>query len=69
MEVRPWETQEGEKRQSVERIADEIGPSVRWATVDIAKSDRRGPSEGGGGGGGSRQPVGAPSESFDEEPF
>lgn len=70
MEVRPWETQEGEKRQSVEVIADEIGPSVRWATVDIKKTDRRGPGDGDGmSGGPSRQRASAPADSFDEEPF
>ena len=31
--MRSWETQEGEKRTVVEIEADEIGPSLRWATV------------------------------------
>ena len=31
LEQRSWETQDGEKRSVVEVIADELGPSVRWA--------------------------------------
>ena len=52
LEVREYQTQEGEKRQSVEVIADEIGPSLRWATATVSKSDRRGPDGGNAGGGG-----------------
>ncbi|HWI05715.1 MAG TPA: hypothetical protein VNT52_18050, partial [Acidimicrobiales bacterium] len=39
---------EGEKRSKIEVVADEIGPSLRWATAQIQKNDRRGPSDGGG---------------------
>lgn len=71
LEQRSWETQEGEKRSVVEVVADEIGPSLRWATVDITKNDRR---EGGdtGGGGSSRPVSNEPTPAFaggDEEPF
>lgn len=66
MEIRPWETQEGEKRQSVELIADEVGPSLRWATATIERNDRRGPSEGGGGG---PRPAPDADADGDEEPF
>ena len=71
LEQRSWETEQGEKRSVVEVVADEIGPSLRWATVQITKTDRRGPGDdGGGGGGGSARPV--PNEDiggYDEEPF
>jgi single-strand DNA-binding protein len=30
---RSWETPEGDKRQVVEVQADEVGPSLRWATA------------------------------------
>ena len=30
---RAWETPEGDKRQVVEVTADEVGPSLRWATA------------------------------------
>jgi single-strand DNA-binding protein len=49
LEQRSWETPEGEKRSKIEVVADEIGPSLRWATAEIRKNDRRGPGEGGGG--------------------
>jgi single-strand DNA-binding protein len=52
LEQRSWETAEGEKRSRIEVIADEIGPSLRWATANITKNERRSPGEGGGGGGG-----------------
>lgn len=70
LEVRPWETQEGEKRQSVELIADEVGPSLRWATVEVEKTDRRGPSDGPSGGGQqASRPAPTNEPSYDEEPF
>ena len=49
LEQRSWESQEGEKRSKVEVIADEIGPSLRWATAAITRNERRTPNEGGGG--------------------
>ena len=35
-----WETQEGEKRSSVEIEAEEVGPSLKWATAKIEKQGR-----------------------------
>ena len=52
LEQRSWESQEGEKRSKVEVIADEIGPSLRWATAAITRNERRTPNEGGGASGG-----------------
>lgn len=40
LEHRTWE-QDGEPRSTVEVIADEVGASLRWATVDITRNDRR----------------------------
>jgi len=72
LEQRSWETQEGDKRSKVEVVADEIGPSLRWATAEVKRNDRKGPGEGGGpaSGGGSTRPVAneAP-DGYDEEPF
>ena len=72
LEQRSYETQDGEKRSVVEVNADEIGPSLRWATAQVERTDRRGGFEGGGGGDrGMRsvpnEPVGGYSS--DEEPF
>ena len=50
LEQRSWETQDGDKRSKVEVIADEIGPSLRWATCEVTKNERREPGEGGAGG-------------------
>jgi single-strand DNA-binding protein len=74
LDQRSWENQEGEKRSKIEITADEVSPSLRWATVEITKNERRSPDGNGGGGGNSyRQPVHetAPAAypSSDEEPF
>lgn len=78
LEQRSWETDNGEKRSVVEIVADEIGPSLRWATAQVTKSERRGPEGGGGGqygggnsGGGSRPAANSAPEpvGYDEEPF
>ena len=37
---RSFETREGEKRTIVELVVDEIGVSLRYATVEITKSTR-----------------------------
>ena len=50
LEQRSWETDQGEKKSVVEIVADEIGPSLRWATAEVKRSESR--SGGGGGGGG-----------------
>ena len=41
LEQRSWETQDGEKRTRIEVIADELGPSLRWATAQVVKNERR----------------------------
>lgn len=69
LEQRSWETGEGERRSKVEVVADEIGPSLRWATAQVTKNERRGPAEMGTGG-----PRPAPAEvgagyGESEEPF
>jgi len=64
LEQRSWETNDGEKRSKVEVIADEVGPSLRWATAEVKKNDRRGPGDFGGGGGagsdGRARPIALP---------
>jgi single-strand DNA-binding protein len=41
LDQRSWENNEGEKRSKIEITANEIAPSLRWATVDITKNDRK----------------------------
>ncbi len=40
LRARSWETQEGETRSTVEIEADEVGPSLRWATAKLEKTQR-----------------------------
>jgi single-strand DNA-binding protein len=53
LQQRSWETPDGERRSRVEVIADELGPSLRWATAQVTKTERR--SGAGDGLGGSPQ--------------
>jgi single-strand DNA-binding protein len=72
LEQRSYESQ-GEKRSVVEVIADEIGPSLRWATAEVTRNERRTPDDAGGMGGSSRpvpnEDMGSPTYGHDEEPF
>jgi single-strand DNA-binding protein len=45
LRTRAWETPEGDKRQVVEVTAEEVGPSLRWAT---AKPERATKAKAGG---------------------
>jgi single-strand DNA-binding protein len=75
LEQRSWETPEGEKRSVVEITADEIAPSLRWATAKVERTERKGGDNFGGGGGyggggGPSRPVAnEPPVYDDEEPF
>ncbi|HVC72072.1 MAG TPA: single-stranded DNA-binding protein [Acidimicrobiales bacterium] len=78
LEQRSWETADGDKRSKIEVVADEIGPSLRWATAQVTKNERRGPGEGAPA---PRQAAAATASAsagssdqgggygFDEEPF
>ena len=70
MEQRSWETESGEKRNAFEIVADEIAPSLRWATAVVTRTPR------GEGGSSSYAERPAPARTtepstyaFDEEPF
>ena len=77
LDQRSWETQDGDKRSKVEIVADDVAVSLRWATAEVTRNERRGDgpgggSGGGGGGGGGRSynpPPRAPEYDPDEEPF
>jgi single-strand DNA-binding protein len=45
LEQRSWETDDGETRTKVELVADDIGASLRFATVDIHKVQRHASTE------------------------
>lgn len=40
LEQRSYDTREGEKRSIVEVVADELGPSLRWATAQVDRIER-----------------------------
>ncbi len=71
LEQRSWETENGDKRSIVEINADEISPSLRWATAVVTKT----PRAEGGNFQSSDRPAAAPRSNepttyaFDEEPF
>lgn len=73
LEQREYTTREGDKRTAIEINADEIGPSLRWATAQVERT----PREGGGGGGdrsnrgnsGGGGNAGGGEYFGDEEPF
>ncbi len=78
LEQRSWETQEGDKRSKIEVIADELGPSLRWASAKVTKNERKNAGDSGGGAG--RAPAAAEATpqrtepdhayaGYDEEPF
>jgi single-strand DNA-binding protein len=50
LQQRSWETDAGEKRSVVEVQAEEVGPSLRWATATVQRSSAKataGASKGG----------------------
>lgn len=40
-----WENDSGEKRSKITIVADEVGPSLRWATASVTKTSRGGPGD------------------------
>ena len=52
LQQRSWEDGEGNKRSVVEIQVDEVGPSLRWASAQVQKSDRSGGRSGSNFGGG-----------------
>jgi single-strand DNA-binding protein len=62
LEQREWESRDREKRSRVEVVADEIRPSLRWATAQVTKNERRGPVNNG------RQVAAAAREPNQKEP-
>lgn len=72
LKQRSWETPDGDKRSKIEVIADEVGPSLRWATASVERMGRS--SSDGGGGSAAAAPQGGsdgPPPNYDnqEEPF
>ena len=49
LKSRSYETKEGEKRTVIELDVDEVGPSLRYASAKVTKTERSGGGFGGGG--------------------
>jgi single-strand DNA-binding protein len=70
LKQRSYETREGEKRTVVEMEVEEVGPSLKYATAKVNRTQRgsssgggfggSGSDAGGGGGGGSSAPADDP---------
>ena len=77
LEQRSWETEAGEKRSIVEIVADDVAPSLRFATAEVHKVERSGPGDGGGGPPRRSAPAAATAspaaessyDDYGEEPF
>jgi len=70
LEQREYTTRDGDKRTAIEVVADELGPSLRWATAQVERQS----GQGGQGGGNRGANAGAASRGDDpymgdEEPF
>ncbi len=69
LEQRSYDNKEGQKVNITEVIADDLGPSLRWAQAQVERISRDG-GPGGGGGGGGGSAASAPDPVYgDEEPF
>ncbi|GDX28590.1 hypothetical protein LBMAG13_10150 [Actinomycetes bacterium] len=66
LEQREYNNREGEKRSAIEVVADEIGPSLKWATAQVERNPR---DASGQGGGASNRGQGGQSAGGDENPF
>jgi len=75
LDQRSWETQEGDKRTKIEISADEVAPSLRWASAQVTRNERR---DGAGGGRPTSSPPrtaapaatdNQPNYGYEEEPF
>jgi single-strand DNA-binding protein len=78
LKQRSFETREGEKRTVIELDVDEIGPSLKYASAKVNRTQRSSTGGGFGAGGteaapaddpwGSAPPVGGGGGGFSEEP-
>ena len=66
---RSYETREGEKRTVVELQVDEVGPSLRYATAKVTRTQRSGGGAGGGFGGGGCSGGGQASSGPVDDPW
>ena len=68
LKTRSWETPEGERRTTTEIDAEEIGPSLRWATAKPQRTTSATASNSSNSGGAGSSSKGKPSGQFNDEP-
>lgn len=66
LEQRTWETESGDKRSTIEIVADDVAPSLRWATATVVKNDR---SDSATSRSSTSRPAPTATEYPDDEPF
>lgn len=44
LEQRTWETEDGDRRSRIELIAEDVGASLRFATAEVTRIERRSPT-------------------------
>ncbi len=77
LQQRSWENNEGQRRSKVEILADDVAPSLKWASAQVSRNEYKGGGvQPGAQQGGRQQPGSAPppapstpSYNLDEEPF
>ncbi len=69
LKSRSYETKEGEKRTVVEMEVDEVGPSLRYASAKVTKTQRGSGGGGGFGGGGGGGGYGGNQGGGAEDPW
>jgi single-strand DNA-binding protein len=69
LKQRSYETREGEKRTVVEMEVDEVGPSLRYATAKVNRTQRGSSSGGGFGGSGSDSGPSGTSGGGNDDPW
>ena len=42
LDFQVWETDEGDKRSTIKVIVDDIGPSLKWATAQVVRTEKEG---------------------------
>ena len=80
LQQRSWEDQDGNKRSATDVVVDEIGPSLKWGTATVQKTQRSGGQAARGGSSSAADadwgdpspvtaPAGAPAGPADEGGF
>ena len=71
LDQRSWDTDGGDRRSKVEIVADEVAPSLRWATATVVKNERGAGYTSAASGPATAPPPAAPPAgyNYDEEPF